>query len=69
MFTHTTRRTRELEKEVTMDKYGVREDVDQEKLEKVAAKGCPKCGKELIQHGNTLLCPVHGSEPFEKGKH
>ena len=50
-----------------MEKYAVEETpgVNQEKLEKQAAKGCPECGKELTKHGSVLLCPVHGSEPFE----
>jgi uncharacterized Zn finger protein (UPF0148 family) len=50
-----------------MEKYGVDEGVDQEKLEKVSAKGCPICGAELSKHGSTLICPTHGSEPFESG--
>lgn len=51
-----------------MEKYGVDEStgVDQEQLEKRAAKGCPECGKELTKHGSVLMCPVHGTEPFEK---
>jgi hypothetical protein len=48
-----------------MDKLGVDEGVDQEKLEKQAAAGCPECGKTPERHGNVLVCPVHGSEPFE----
>jgi hypothetical protein len=48
-----------------MDKYAVVEEVDQEKLEKQAAAGCPKCGKTPERHGNVLTCPIHGSEPFE----
>lgn len=49
-----------------MDKFGVDESTDQEKLEKAAAAGCPKCGKIPERHGNVLMCPEHGSEPFEK---
>lgn len=49
-----------------MDKYAVDETTDQEKLEKAAAEGCPICGKKPERHGNTLICPTHGSEPFEK---
>lgn len=49
-----------------MDKYGVDEQVDQEQLEKRAARGCPECGRELVKHGSVLLCPMCGSEPFEK---
>lgn len=51
-----------------MKKYGVNEGVDQEQLEKVAAQGCPECGKKPIRQGNVLLCPDHGSEPFEVKK-
>jgi len=50
-----------------MEKYGVDEGVS-EKFEKAAASGCPVCGAKPIRHGYTLLCPVHGSEPFEKIK-
>lgn len=51
-----------------MEKYGVEQSTDQEQLEKKAAKGCPKCGAKPQLHGNTLHCPEHGSEPFEKEK-
>lgn len=49
-----------------MEKFGVDESTDGEALEKAAAKGCPICGKKPEQHGTVLICPVHGSEPFEK---
>lgn len=49
-----------------MDKFGVDEGVDGEALEKQAADGCPKCGrKDLQRHGKLLMCPTHGSEPWE----
>jgi ribosomal protein S27AE len=50
-----------------MEKYGVDESagVDQEKLEKQAAKGCPTCGSKLEKHGSVLKCPSCGTEPFE----
>ena len=55
--------------EEDMDKYGVDQQTgkDQEDLEKQASKGCPEpdCGKELTKHGSVLICPVHGSAPFE----
>jgi hypothetical protein len=51
-----------------MDKFGVDEGVNQEELEKAATDGCPVCGKKPTRHGNVLLCPVHGSEPFEQNK-
>lgn len=47
-----------------MEKYGVDENAD-ENLEKKAAQGCPVCGATPIRHGNVLMCPTHGSEPFE----
>lgn len=55
-----------------MSKYGVDERLTtkaQEKLEKLASSGCPVdgCGKAPERHGNILLCPTHGSEPFEVG--
>jgi len=49
-----------------MEKYGVDESVDTESMEKAAADGCPLCGRTLVRHGSTLLCPEHGSAPFEK---
>jgi len=49
-----------------MEKYGVDEGVeDQEALEKKAAAGCPICGKKPARQGTILLCPDHGTEPFE----
>lgn len=50
-----------------MDKYAVDETAGRtsEELEKQASKGCPLCGRALERHGSTLLCPVHGSAPFE----
>jgi hypothetical protein len=51
-----------------MDKYGVDEGVDQERLEKQAGAGCPEpgCGKKPLRDGKILRCPDHGSAPFEK---
>lgn len=48
-----------------MEKFGVNEGVNQEALEKQAAKGCPVCGSAVETHGSVLMCPKHGSEPFE----
>ena len=48
-----------------MDKFAVVENVDQEKLEKHAAQGCPECGSKVERHGTTLICPKCGSAPFE----
>lgn len=53
------------QKEKVMDKYGVDEKAD-ENLEKKAAEGCPVCGKKPVRHGTILMCPEHGSEPWEK---
>ena len=56
-----------LTEETTMDKFGVDEHQDdQEELEKRASKGCPICGRPVEVHGKVLLCPVHGTEPFEE---
>lgn len=49
-----------------MEKIGVNEGVDQEQLEKLAAKGCPVCGQPVTKVGNLLRCPTHGTEPFER---
>lgn len=50
-----------------MEKYGVDTSVeDQEALEKKANAGCPECGQKLARQGAVLLCPTHGTEPFEK---
>ena len=48
-----------------MEKYGVDEGADED-LEKKASEGCPVCGQKPVQHGRLLMCPTHGSEPFEK---
>lgn len=52
-------------KESPMEKYGVDESVNQEQLEKKASEGCPECGRKPAIHGNVLICPEHGSKPFE----
>lgn len=41
-----------------MEKYGV-ETPDH-------ARRCPRCGETPLRQGAVLLCPIHGSEPFEK---
>ncbi len=51
---------------IHMEKYAVDESVNQETMEKAAAQGCPECGAKCERHGNTLICPRHGSAPFEK---
>lgn len=48
-----------------MDKYGVDEGKS-DKMNKLASEGCPKCGSKLELHGNVLICPKCGTEPFEE---
>lgn len=52
-----------------MKKYGVHETNKPEST-KEASEGhrvtrCPKCNSKLEVAGQVLLCPTHGSEPFE----
>lgn len=49
-----------------MDKFGV--DESQTTQTKQAQQGCPSCGAKPERHGRVLLCPKHGSEPFEQKK-
>jgi uncharacterized Zn finger protein (UPF0148 family) len=51
---------------MTLEKYGV--DETTENHEKLAAADCPICGRRLERHGTTILCPMHGSEPFEASR-
>ncbi len=50
-----------------MSKYGVDTSTgkDDEKLEKLAADGCPDCGSDLTKHGSVIACPKCGTAPFE----
>ena len=43
-----------------MQKYAVDENIDLDR------KTCPECGKILEHNGRVLLCPLHGSRPFER---
>lgn len=52
----------------SMEKFGVDEGVDQEALEKKAAQGCPICGAKVQRHGTVLMCPTHGTEPWEDNR-
>ena len=52
-------------KESLMEKYAVEENINQEQLEKKASEGCPECGRKPTVHGRVLICPEHGSAPFE----
>jgi len=58
-----------LEQEKVMEKYGVNENINSQQLEKQAAQGCPECGDKLSKHGSVLVCPTHGTEPFESATH
>lgn len=47
-----------------MEKYGY-EVEEGEGIKTASEKGkCPICGAEVT--GNPPVCPVHGSEPFER---
>lgn len=59
-------RLRRFLEEIAVEKLGVDEGIDQEKMEKAASEGCPECGAPVEKHGNVLACPVHGTEPFER---
>lgn len=48
-----------------MDKFGVDENSKKRNLEKFANEGCPRCGRKVERHGQTLKCPTCGTEPFE----
>jgi hypothetical protein len=47
-----------------MSKFGVAEQ-HANKLASRRITHCPTCGEKLAVHGEVLLCPTHGSEPFE----
>lgn len=47
-----------------MNKFGVSE-AHKNKLASKRTTHCPVCGEQLAVHGEVLLCPTHGSEPFE----
>jgi len=51
-------------KGLPMQKFGVHEDKDAEKLADDKSK-CPKCGATVSTHGSITLCPNCGSEPYE----
>lgn len=49
-----------------MEKFGVAEDDELKKeAQKHGSPTCPVCGRRATKHGLLLICPVHGSEPFE----
>ena len=50
-----------------MEKYGVEENAKPgEKQASVRVTHCPWCGSQCKVHGVTVLCPTHGSKPFER---
>lgn len=55
-------------KEGKVEKYGVDENGDESEKRAVAEtkpKVCPQCGSTLEEHGEVVLCPKCGSDPFE----
>ncbi len=56
-------------KVIDMDKYGVDESSASGKKLASDVAYCPLCGAELKRHGSIVLCPTHGSEPFEHAEH
>lgn len=48
-----------------MEKYGVDESLDGVKIAETTLDVCPVCGARLKKHGQVVLCPIHGSKPFE----
>ncbi|MCI0563295.1 MAG: hypothetical protein MN733_32865 [Nitrososphaera sp.] len=48
-----------------MNKYGVSESVERERLAKLAQSGCPNCGGKVRREGDLLFCEKCGTEPFE----
>ena len=50
-----------------MSKFGV--DESPTFNEKLGSRGprCPLCGAPCEKHGQVLICPTHGTEPFERG--
>lgn len=49
-----------------MDKYAVDEGTPHPQQKKASlAHSCPRCGAEVTAHGNILICPSCGSDPFE----
>jgi hypothetical protein len=55
------------DREDEMEKYGQKTENGGE-LEKNASGDvlCPECGAKCEKHGNTIICPTHGTKPFAK---
>ena len=49
-----------------MDKLGVDESLLSDDKTATNTDACPWCGAKLERHGNLLVCPTHGTEPFEE---
>ena len=50
-----------------MEKYGVDESRDiTRKVGTAKPTTCPECGAQVTRHGSVVLCPTHGSKPFEQ---
>lgn len=51
---------------MSMEKYSV---VTEKQDAKLASNGCPICGSALTKTAGVILCPIHGSEPFENERY
>ena len=49
-----------------MEKLGVDQEPAEGQKKASDQETCPKCGKVLTKIGKLRLCPMHGSEPFER---
>ena len=50
-----------------MDKYAVEESYDSYRAKTAQGEPtCPECGRKAEAYGKVLLCPLHGSDPFER---
>lgn len=52
-----------------MEKYGVDEEVSQEKRANLKDGRCPTCNEPLLETEETgvSICPKCGTKPFEEG--
>ena len=46
-----------------MEKYGVKQKKDKTAGEEETR--CPRCGSEMVKHGQVFICPRCGTEPLE----
>jgi len=49
-----------------MEKFGVDENAKPVVKQASTDVTCPWCGSQCKSHGNVVLCPTHGSKPFER---